>query len=141
MYLKRHRKVNYLHLCRIAGPTCASIASKMLKGRPATVKKACDVSLAFVEWEQVEAVQVAFLPSFQSSLFWSCAQGLAGLGQNRVRAEPTLYLQEALFKAFGDKGPKAVVAALDILTQAFRSALTSRSSVESVVTVSSSVCS
>ena len=29
-------------------------------------------------------------------------------------------MQEPLFKAFGDKVPKAVVAALDIVTQAFR---------------------
>lgn len=44
--------------CRIAGPCCALIGSKVLKQRPATVKRALDVCLNFVELEQAEAVEV-----------------------------------------------------------------------------------
>ena len=46
---------------RIAAPTCYNIATKVLKGRPGTVKKATDVMLAFVEWEQVDEVLVSSL--------------------------------------------------------------------------------
>lgn len=44
--------------CRIAAPCCSLIASKVLKQRPATVKRAADVCLDFVELEQAEAVEV-----------------------------------------------------------------------------------
>ena len=53
------KSVNLTRCCRISGPTCSNIASKVLKGRPATVKKAADACLAFVEWEQVDAVLVS----------------------------------------------------------------------------------
>lgn len=49
-----------LTICRIAGVTCSSIGAKVLKGRPGTVRKATDVCLAFVEWEQVDEVLVSF---------------------------------------------------------------------------------
>ena len=45
---------------RISGPTCFNIATKVLKGRPGTVKRAADVFLMFVEWEQVDEVLVRF---------------------------------------------------------------------------------
>lgn len=50
--------------CRIAGPTCIAVASKTLKGRPGTVKKATDAMLAFLEWEKVEEVLVSALLTF-----------------------------------------------------------------------------
>lgn len=43
---------------RIAAPCCSLIASKVLKQRPATVKRAADVCLDFVELEQADAVEV-----------------------------------------------------------------------------------
>ena len=46
-------------LDRISGPTCYNIATKVLKGRPGTVKRASDVFLMFVEWEQVDEVLVS----------------------------------------------------------------------------------
>lgn len=81
-------RVSAAHLapppCRIAGPVCGAIAAKSLKGRPATLAKAADACLLFVELEQSGAVV------------------------------------EAMQKAFSDKVPKVVVAALDILVKAVR---------------------
>ena len=48
----------YKVLCRIAGPTCATLASKVLKQRPGTVQRAKDVYLTFCELEQADAVVV-----------------------------------------------------------------------------------
>lgn len=45
-------------LRRIAGPICATLASKVLKQRPGTVQRAKDVYLAFCELEQADVVVV-----------------------------------------------------------------------------------
>lgn len=70
--------------CRIAGPTSAVLASKCLKGKPATVGKAGEACMLLIELEQQAAVI------------------------------------EAVLKAFGDKVPKVVLAAVDIVLQAVR---------------------
>ncbi len=60
--------------CRIAAPCCSLLAAKVLKQRPATVKRAADVCLAFVELEQAEAVEVGLsgIVSFCSSCVMYC---------------------------------------------------------------------
>ncbi len=70
--------------CSIAGPASAVLASKCLKGKPATVAKAGEACMQLIELEQQAAVI------------------------------------EAVLKAFGDKVPKVVLAAVDIVLQAVR---------------------
>lgn len=72
--------------CRIAGPAANVLASKCLKGKPATVARTGEACLLFVELEQ-QAVVV-----------------------------------EAVLKAFSDKVPKVVLAAVDIILQVVRCA-------------------
>lgn len=69
---------------RIAGPAASVLASKCLKGKPATVARTGEACLLLVELEQ---------------------------------AAPVV---EAALKAFGDKVPKVVLAAVDIVLQAVR---------------------
>lgn len=69
---------------RIAGPAAAVLASKCLKGKPATVARTGEACLLLIELEQQAPVI------------------------------------EAILKAFGDKVPKVVLAAVDILLQAVR---------------------
>ena len=57
-------------VCRIAGPVCSGLASKVLKQRPGTVQRAKDVCLEFCELEQGEAVVVGNVPM-------SCSAGFA----------------------------------------------------------------
>lgn len=75
------QKSDEAHAARIAGAVCSSICSKCLKSRPATLNKAIEGCLLFVELEQQAAVM------------------------------------EAAIQSFGDKVPKAAVAALDIALQ------------------------
>lgn len=70
---------------RIAGPAAAVLASKCLKGKPATVAKTGEACMLLIELEQ-QAVVI-----------------------------------EAVLKAFGDKVPKVVLAAVDIIAQAVSS--------------------
>ncbi|PRW20522.1 microtubule associated isoform A [Chlorella sorokiniana] len=70
---------------RIAGPAAAVLASKCLKGKPATVAKTGEACMLLIELEQ-QAVVI-----------------------------------EAVLKAFGDKVPKVVLAAVDIVAQAVSS--------------------
>ena len=70
--------------CRIAGPAASVLASKCLKGKPATVAKTGEACMLLIELEQ-QAVVV-----------------------------------EAVLKAFADKVPKVVLAAVDIVAQAVR---------------------
>ena len=94
-------------LCRIAEPVCKAMASKDLKQRPGTVKRVADACLALVELEQAEAVLVSCSAHSCSRRDTVCRH-LAGL-------------QAGLIGAFGDRVPKAVQAAVEIITQAVRS--------------------
>ncbi len=78
--------------CRIAGPAAAVLASKCLKGKPATVVKTGEACMLLIELEQ-QAVVI-----------------------------------EAVLKAFSDKVPKVVLAAVDIIAQAVRWAAEVRAS-------------
>lgn len=69
---------------RIAGSAAGVLASKCLKGKPATLAKAGEACMLLVELEQQASVV------------------------------------EAVLKAFGDKVPKVVLAAVDIVLQAVR---------------------
>lgn len=82
-YASPARKVHSF-ACRIAGPAAAVLASKCLKGKPATVAKTGEACMLLIELEQ-QAVVI-----------------------------------EAVLKAFGDKVPKVVLAAVDIIAQAVR---------------------
>ena len=68
----------------MAGPVSSVLASKCLKGKPATVGRAGEACLLLIELEQQEAVL------------------------------------ESVLKAFADKVPKVVLAAVDIVLQAVR---------------------
>ena len=68
----------------MAGPVSSVLASKCLKGKPATVGRAGEACLLLIELEQQEAVL------------------------------------ESVLKAFADKVPKVVLAAVDITLQAVR---------------------
>ena len=57
-------------VCRIAGPVCSGLASKVLKQRPGTIQRAKDVCLEFCELEQGEAVVVACLGA---ACCWQCS--------------------------------------------------------------------
>ena len=70
----------------MAGPVSSVLASKCLKGKPATVGRAGEACLLLIELEQQEAVV------------------------------------ESVLKAFADKVPKVVLAAVDIILQAVRCA-------------------
>ena len=59
-----------LTVCRIAGPVCSGLASKVLKQRPGTIQRAKDVCLEFCELEQGEAVVVS---DMQMSCSAECA--------------------------------------------------------------------
>lgn len=71
-------------VCSIAGPASTVLASKCLKGKPATIGKTAEACMLLIELEQQGAVL------------------------------------EAVLKAFGDKVPKVVQAAVDIVLQAVR---------------------
>ena len=94
---------------------CNTLASKVLKQRPGTVQRAKDVYLMFCELEQAESVVVSLsvcLPEFVALT-------------DVVTA--VLAVQESVVKAFADKVPKVVVAAVDVLHAALRYESTSNS--------------
>jgi hypothetical protein len=84
VHLFTHPSFLYSAACRLAGPVCSQIATKVLKARPATVGKATEACMLLIELEQQAAVL------------------------------------EGLMKAFADKVPKVVVAALEIIHKAIR---------------------
>ena len=83
-------RLTCLSLSRISAPTCQNIGSKVLKGRPGTVKKALDVMLAFIEWEQVDEVLVSspeMMPYCPRSVNFSTRVALLMVSEGQ--ADPT----------------------------------------------------
>jgi hypothetical protein len=93
-----------------------------LKQRPGTVKRCADVCLALVELEQADTVVVRRHHVVMHMRRRSRGH-IHSKDINMQTLNVCLWIQEYITKAFNDKTPKVVVAALDILTQAARYAI------------------
>lgn len=99
---------------------CQAIAKQGLKQRPGTVKRCMDVCLALLELDQAEVVVVRLSGSLFSFFLWFSCAYKPNKEESAHQAAHLSSLQEHITKAFSDKTPKVVVAALEILTQAIR---------------------